>query len=464
MAARKKTAIVAYEGSAELRWHRDRRGLRADGRKGRYYIVARKGRIDRRRGVFPWVVLLGDGRDTELGSKDRIDEAKKLAASHDRGAAETNIYDLDAYKKRVHAALVAMKSPSPDQDVSESEAYIFKMQSAGVDASVTAGVIFATKHHGHFGGPKHSEFTAEESPTRGEWEVVVMGVPPNLRDAVSAMAPAGASQVGSALVLHGFYDDEKATAVARRITHQYGLLATSGAKRWVVAAEKTLEARDSAVESVVEIAWDFDSDAKRFAQVMPATSAHGHVSRTVGSLGDVERALKQWRWRGEYTIRGRRTGASECQPFTKLVRDPSRFNACMLKSKSVGPIENSRGIYDVVVDDLSKQDQECFVVLCIDFRGAVRDYVEVARGQRHRVAVDPEDVLRPVLLSGCDGYAVIHNHPSGIAEPSDADGDFTKRIRRASEVACPNVKFVDHVVVGRGQFYSFADKKLHRVR
>ncbi len=95
--------------------------------------------------------------------------------------------------------------------------------------------------------------------------------------------------------------------------------------------------------------------------------------------------------------------------------------------------------------------------MCLDMRGALRDYVEIAQGQRHKVAVDVEDVLAAVLLSRCDGFAVLHNHPSMVAEPSEADGKLTEAIKKAAKIACPNVKMLDHVVVGGGQWYSFAD-------
>jgi DNA repair protein RadC len=128
----------------------------------------------------------------------------------------------------------------------------------------------------------------------------------------------------------------------------------------------------------------------------------------------------------------------------------------MARAKEIGEISSPRSIYELVRADLETEDQEVFVVVCLDFRGAVRDYVEIGRGQRHRVAVDIEDVLRPIIASGCDGAVVLHSHPSGIAEPSDADGDLTEAIRSAMKVSCPTTHLLDHIVVGMNQYYSFA--------
>lgn len=151
-----------------------------------------------------------------------------------------------------------------------------------------------------------------------------------------------------------------------------------------------------------------------------------------------------------------------CQPFTSVVRDPAKFQACMKRAKDIGELSNPKNLYLLVREDLERQDQEVFVVVCMDFRGQLRDYVMVGMGQRHRVAVDVEDILRPVILSGCDGFAVCHVHPSGIAEPSDADGKLTEAIKQAAKTACPSVHFLDHLVVAggtegkKGSYYSFA--------
>lgn len=78
-----------------------------------------------------------------------------------------------------------------------------------------------------------------------------------------------------------------------------------------------------------------------------------------------------------------------------------------------------------------------------DVRGAVR----VSEGGLHGTAVRPSDILRVVLLSGCDNYALVHNHPSGVATPSQADREMTRTCHRASEVV--GVHLIDHVIVTR---------------
>lgn len=149
------------------------------------------------------------------------------------------------------------------------------------------------------------------------------------------------------------------------------------------------------------------------------------------------------------------TGA--CHPFSQLVKDPEKFAVCMKRAKQIGELGTPESFYKLVREDLETQSQEVFVVVCVDFRGQLMDYVLVGRGQRHRVAVDIEDVLAPVLVSKCDGFIVAHGHPTGVAEPSDADGELTESIKKGAAAACPATHFLDHLVIGSKQWYSFAN-------
>lgn len=146
-------------------------------------------------------------------------------------------------------------------------------------------------------------------------------------------------------------------------------------------------------------------------------------------------------------------------PWIKLVRDPQQHRERMADAKAIGDIKNAGDIYDLLSADLAKEDQETFCVVLLDIRGGLRGVCEVHRGERSRVGVGVPDILRVVLESGAEGFAVVHNHPTGLAEPSEADEDLTEAIRKGAEAA--DLVFVDHVVIGVDQYYSFTEKKLH---
>lgn len=151
-------------------------------------------------------------------------------------------------------------------------------------------------------------------------------------------------------------------------------------------------------------------------------------------------------------------------PWVKIARDPEQYKEAMKSASAIGPIDDSKKVYELLGPALLKEDQEVFLVLLLDVRQNCRGVSEVHRGGRSRVSVSVVDVMRVVVASGAEGFAVIHNHPSGNPSPSDADKDLTKAIERAAKLFDGDLVFVDHVVIGNGEFYSFADKKLHKAK
>ena len=149
-------------------------------------------------------------------------------------------------------------------------------------------------------------------------------------------------------------------------------------------------------------------------------------------------------------------------PWVKLERDPARYGEALKEAEKHGSIEGPAGIYKLVGGYLAKQDQEVFLVVLLDIHRKLRGVCEVARGQRARVTVAVADIMRPVLESGAAAFVVVHNHPSGKAKPSDADKELTKAIEDAAKVYEPDVKMLDHVIVGMGEYYSFDEKKMFK--
>jgi len=99
---------------------------------------------------------------------------------------------------------------------------------------------------------------------------------------------------------------------------------------------------------------------------------------------------------------------------------------------------------------------EVFAVLFLDNRHRVLAFEELFRGTIDGASVHPREVVRQALKH--NGAAVIfaHNHPSGVAEPSDADRRLTTRLKDA--LALVDIRVLDHFVVGDGDVVSFAER------
>jgi DNA repair protein RadC len=101
---------------------------------------------------------------------------------------------------------------------------------------------------------------------------------------------------------------------------------------------------------------------------------------------------------------------------------------------------------------------EVFACLFLDNRHRVLAYEELFRGSIDGASVHPREVVRRALHHNAAATILAHNHPSGVAEPSQADEHITRRLREA--LALIDVRVLDHVVVGDGACVSFAERGL----
>ena len=74
----------------------------------------------------------------------------------------------------------------------------------------------------------------------------------------------------------------------------------------------------------------------------------------------------------------------------------------------------------------------------------------------------PREILRPAIIHSAYAFVLVHNHPSGNTNPSEADLQLTKRVAAAAQIL--QINFLDHVIVGhygrRQGFFSFQEAGL----
>jgi DNA repair protein RadC len=124
-----------------------------------------------------------------------------------------------------------------------------------------------------------------------------------------------------------------------------------------------------------------------------------------------------------------------------------------------GPaLANPRATRDFLRARLRDRDHEVFCCLFLDNRHRVIAFDEVFRGTIDGASVHPRDVVKLALSRNAAAVILAHNHPSGIAEPSQADEVITGRLRDA--LGLVDIRVLDHIVVGDGACVSFAERGL----
>ena len=101
---------------------------------------------------------------------------------------------------------------------------------------------------------------------------------------------------------------------------------------------------------------------------------------------------------------------------------------------------------------------EVFAIVYLDNRHRVIGFEELFRGTIDGSSVHPREVVKQALTRNAAAVILTHNHPSGLAEPSQADELITRRLKEA--LALVDIRVLDHFVVGDGVCESFAERGL----
>lgn len=113
---------------------------------------------------------------------------------------------------------------------------------------------------------------------------------------------------------------------------------------------------------------------------------------------------------------------------------------------------------DYVRTQLRHHQQEVFAVLFLDNQHRMLAFEELFFGTVDSANIHPREVVKKALAHNAAAVILTHNHPSGVAEPSQADLRITERLQSALELV--DVRVIDHLIVGDPEVTSFAEQGL----
>jgi DNA repair protein RadC len=105
---------------------------------------------------------------------------------------------------------------------------------------------------------------------------------------------------------------------------------------------------------------------------------------------------------------------------------------------------------------LSTLDHEVFCVIYLTKRHQFIACEDLFRGTIDGASVYPREVLKEALKHNAAAVILAHNHPSGFAEPSQADLDITRQLKKVLDLV--EIKVLDHIIIGGGDTVSFAER------
>ncbi len=121
-------------------------------------------------------------------------------------------------------------------------------------------------------------------------------------------------------------------------------------------------------------------------------------------------------------------------------------------------IASPDAVRDLLRLSLAAREREVFVANYLDNRHRLLVIEELFQGTLTQTSVHPREVVKSALRCNAAAAIVAHNHPSGLAEPSQADRLLTDQLRQT--LAQVDVRLLDHILIAGHQSLSFAERGL----
>lgn len=124
--------------------------------------------------------------------------------------------------------------------------------------------------------------------------------------------------------------------------------------------------------------------------------------------------------------------------------------------KKDNALTNPQNTRQYLVRKLRHKQREAFYILFLDNQHRVIKGEVLFEGTLDCASVYPREVVKRSLELNAAALILAHNHPSGVAEPSQADRRITRKI--SDSLALVDIRVLDHFVVGEGEVISFAER------
>ncbi|HXM82312.1 MAG TPA: DNA repair protein RadC [Burkholderiales bacterium] len=128
------------------------------------------------------------------------------------------------------------------------------------------------------------------------------------------------------------------------------------------------------------------------------------------------------------------------------------------KLQSGAALTSPGAVRDYLRLALGGKPHEVFVCIWLDAQHRVIKFDEPFRGTLTQTSVYPREIVKQALATNAAAVIFAHNHPSGVAQPSQADELLTGNLKEA--LALVDVKVLDHFIIAGNQAISFAERGL----
>jgi DNA repair protein RadC len=149
-------------------------------------------------------------------------------------------------------------------------------------------------------------------------------------------------------------------------------------------------------------------------------------------------------------------GAAKSAQFIAALELARRSIGEQLRTRDA--LNSPAAVRDYLRLALASRQHEVFVCIWVDAQHKVIAIEEAFRGTLTQTSVYPREIVKAALAANAAAVIFAHNHPSGVAQPSQADELLTRNLKEA--LGLVDVKVLDHFIVAGNQAISFAERGL----
>ncbi|NWF51904.1 MAG: DNA repair protein RadC [Nitrospirae bacterium] len=145
--------------------------------------------------------------------------------------------------------------------------------------------------------------------------------------------------------------------------------------------------------------------------------------------------------------------------LAKASQIKSAFELARRKDEHDGkqiPVKSHQDVIKAVKQKLQDKKKEHFLILSLDTRNNLKKISTVSKGTLDANLVHPREVFKEAIQSLASSIILVHNHPSGNPEPSEADIEITKRIQETGRIV--GIDVLDHIIIADNNSFSFKEK------
>ncbi len=122
---------------------------------------------------------------------------------------------------------------------------------------------------------------------------------------------------------------------------------------------------------------------------------------------------------------------------------------------AVDKVNRPQDVWEALLPFYRGADREMLSVLCVDAQNRPTCFQICSVGNLNTTRTNPREILKVAILSNAAAIILIHNHPSGLAEASEEDLEFTKAVKRSCDAM--GLELYDHLIVTDDAHYSMRE-------